>query len=83
MAHGCSSTPFGAVALNSTATPRGRREAGGLRPPNIGSASAPRSFAIAHKFPELIEDDPEGFLLPRAMIEDILARDEIFLEMAP
>ena len=31
----------------------------------------------------MIDDDPEGFLLQRAMIEDILARDEIFLEMAP
>ena len=31
----------------------------------------------------LIDDDPQGFLLPRAMIEDILACDELFLEMKP
>ena len=29
----------------------------------------------------LIDDDPEGFLMPAAMIEDVLARDELFLEM--
>lgn len=44
-----------------------------------------RSAILRHRsqVSQLIEDDPEGFLLPRAMIEDILARDEIFLEMAP
>ena len=31
----------------------------------------------------LIDDDPEGFLMPRLMIEDVLARDEVFLEMTP
>jgi LmbE family N-acetylglucosaminyl deacetylase len=31
----------------------------------------------------LIGDDPEGFILPPGMVEDILARDEVFLEMDP
>ena len=44
-----------------------------------------RSAILSHRsqVSQLIDDDPEGFLLPRAMIEDILARDEVFLEMNP
>ena len=43
-----------------------------------------RSAILSHRsqVSRLIDDDPEGFLLPRAMIEDILARDEVFLEMS-
>ena len=39
-------------------------------------------FAAVDALPAA-DDDPEGFLLARAMIEDILARDEVFLEMNP
>jgi LmbE family N-acetylglucosaminyl deacetylase len=44
-----------------------------------------RSAILSHRsqVSRLIDDDPEGFLLPREMIEDILARDEVFLEMNP
>jgi LmbE family N-acetylglucosaminyl deacetylase len=44
-----------------------------------------RSAILSHRsqVSRLIDDDPGGFLLPRAMIEDILARDEVFLEMNP
>lgn len=44
-----------------------------------------RSAILSHRsqVSRLIDDDREGFLLPRAMIEDILARDEVFLEMGP
>ena len=31
----------------------------------------------------LIDDDPEGVMLDPAMVSDLVARDEIFLEMAP
>jgi LmbE family N-acetylglucosaminyl deacetylase len=31
----------------------------------------------------LIDDDPEGFVLPAEIIADCLRRDELFLEMAP
>ena len=44
-----------------------------------------RSAILSHRsqVSRLIDDDPEGFLLSRAMIEDILGRDEVFLEMNP
>ena len=44
-----------------------------------------RAAILSHRsqVSRLIDDDPQGFLLPRAMIEDILARDEVFLEMDP
>jgi LmbE family N-acetylglucosaminyl deacetylase len=44
-----------------------------------------RTAILSHKsqVSRLIDDDPEGFVLPRSMIEDILARDEVFLEMPP
>jgi LmbE family N-acetylglucosaminyl deacetylase len=38
--------------------------------------------AHASQASRLIDDDPEGFRLPPAMIADCLARDELFLEMA-
>lgn len=54
----------------------------------IGSAKhreRKRAAILRHRsqVSRLIDDDPKGFLLPRAMVEDILARDEVFLEMNP
>ena len=58
---------------------------GGWRLPSAKHRERKRTAILAHKsqVSRLIDDDPEGFLMPRSMIEDILARDEMFLEMAP
>ncbi|MGO9420102.1 PIG-L deacetylase family protein [Roseiarcus sp.] len=57
----------------------------GWRLPSSKHRERKRAAILSHRsqVSRLIDDDPEGFLLPRAMIEDILARDELFLEMDP
>jgi LmbE family N-acetylglucosaminyl deacetylase len=44
-----------------------------------------RAAILSHRSQtsDLIRDDPDGFTLPPRMIEEILARDEVFLEMDP
>jgi LmbE family N-acetylglucosaminyl deacetylase len=40
-------------------------------------------FAHASQASSMIDDDPGGFMIPAQMIADCVARDELFLEMAP
>ncbi len=57
----------------------------GWRLPSSRRRALKRSAILKHRSQatRLIDDDPDGFLLPRAMIEAIVARDEVFLEMDP
>ena len=57
----------------------------GWRFASRGHRDRKRAAILSHRSQTsgLISDDPEGFTLSPGMIEDILARDEIFLEMDP
>jgi LmbE family N-acetylglucosaminyl deacetylase len=57
----------------------------GWRLPSAKLRERKRAAILSHasQVSRLIDDDPDGFMLPRATIEAILARDELFLEMGP